>query len=102
MAKRIGACRALLNAPMREGHEGDVDIQDVRKPVFQTLLYFTYTDQLPEVLSLMLCCTQDACMSPVFCQAHPLAELKYSSIGWDEGYDIPVRSKQRRCQVSSY
>lgn len=35
---------------MREGHEGDVDIQDVRKPVFQTLLYFTYTDQLPEVL----------------------------------------------------
>ena len=42
-------CRALLNAPMREGQEGDVDIQDVRKPVFQALLYFTYTDQLPEV-----------------------------------------------------
>lgn len=34
---------------MREGQEGDVDIQDVRKPVFQALLYFTYTDQLPEV-----------------------------------------------------
>ena len=42
-------CRALLNAPMREGQEGDVDIKDVRKPVFQALLYFTYTDQLPEV-----------------------------------------------------
>lgn len=42
-------CRALLNAPMREGQEGDVDIQDVRKPVFQALLFFTYTDQLPEV-----------------------------------------------------
>lgn len=41
--------RALLNAPMREGQEGDVDIKDVRKPVFQALLYFTYTDQLPEV-----------------------------------------------------
>ncbi len=34
---------------MREGQEGDVDIKDVRKPVFQALLYFTYTDQLPEV-----------------------------------------------------
>ena len=45
-------CRALLNAPMREGQEGDVDIQDVRKPVFQALLYFTYTDQLPEVQSV--------------------------------------------------
>ena len=43
-------CRALLNAPMREGQEGDVDIKDVRKPVFQALLYFTYTDQLPEVI----------------------------------------------------
>ena len=37
---------------MREGQEGDVDIQDVRKPVFQALLYFTYTDQLPEVQSI--------------------------------------------------
>ena len=46
-------CRALLNAPMREGQEGDVDIQDVRKPVFQALLYFTYTDQLPEVLTVL-------------------------------------------------
>ena len=26
-----------------------MDIKDVRKPVFQALLYFTYTDQLPEV-----------------------------------------------------
>ncbi len=34
---------------MREGQEGDVDSKDVRKPVFQALLYFTYTDQLPEV-----------------------------------------------------
>lgn len=45
------ACRALLNAPMIEGQQGEVDIQDVRKPVFQALLYFTYTDQLPEVHS---------------------------------------------------
>ena len=48
-------CRALLNAPMREGQEGDVDIKDVRKPVFQALLYFTYTDQLPEVSNLLHC-----------------------------------------------
>ena len=34
---------------MIEGQQGEVDIQDVRKPVFQALLYFTYTDQLPEV-----------------------------------------------------
>lgn len=51
VAHKFMDCRALLNAPMREGQEGDVDIQDVRKPVFQALLYFTYTDQLPEVTS---------------------------------------------------
>ena len=41
--------KALLDAPMREGKEGVVDIQDVRAPVFRTLLHFLYTDSLPEV-----------------------------------------------------
>lgn len=50
LTARSPVFRALLNAPMREGQEGDVDIKDVRKPVFQALLYFTYTDQLPEEL----------------------------------------------------
>ena len=47
--------KALLDAPMREGKEGMVDIQDVRAPVFRTLLYFLYTDSLPEVRTP--CCT---------------------------------------------
>ena len=34
---------------MREGKEGVVTIQDVRAPVFRTLLHFVYTDTLPEV-----------------------------------------------------
>ena len=48
--------KALLDAPMREGKEGVVTIQDVRAPVFRTLLHFVYTDSLPEVrcLDLML------------------------------------------------
>lgn len=37
---------------MREGKEGVVDIQDVRAPVFRTLLHFLYTDSLPEVRRL--------------------------------------------------
>ena len=41
--------KALLDAPMREGKEGVVTIQDVRAPVFRTLLHFVYTDSLPEV-----------------------------------------------------
>lgn len=88
MPKRHGDGRALLNAPMREGHEGDVDIQDVRKPVFQTLLYFTYTDQLPEVLPCSCYAAQVTLAPPClltyvawFHQAHLLSEVKYSSIG---------------------
>jgi hypothetical protein len=44
--------KALLDAPMREGKEGVVTIQDVRAPVFRTLLHFVYTDSLPEVRRL--------------------------------------------------
>ncbi|PSC69902.1 BTB POZ and MATH domain-containing 2-like isoform A [Micractinium conductrix] len=42
--------RALLTGPMREGHESSIDIQHVRAPVFRALLYFAYTDALPEEL----------------------------------------------------
>ena len=42
-------CRALLNAPMKEGQDGVVDVQDVRAPVFKALLHFVYTDELSEV-----------------------------------------------------
>ena len=44
--------RALLTGPMREGHESDIDIQDVRAPVFKALLYFAYTDSLPDDLQV--------------------------------------------------
>jgi speckle-type POZ protein len=44
--------RALLTGPMREGQEGSVDVQDVRAPVFRALLYFAYTDSLPEELQV--------------------------------------------------
>ena len=40
--------RALLNAPMREGQEGRVEIADMKAPVFRVLLHFVYTDVLPE------------------------------------------------------
>ena len=48
--------KALLDAPMREGKEGVVDIQDVRAPVFRTLLHFLYTDSLPDVRLLTMTC----------------------------------------------
>ena len=52
--------RALLTGPMREGHQSSIDIQDVRAPVFRALLYFAYTDSLPEDLQvecgIRLCC----------------------------------------------
>lgn len=60
---------------MIEGQQGEVDIQDVRKPVFQALLYFTYTDQLPEVLpatlpphqnSFVVCITTNILLQPLY------------------------------------
>ncbi len=53
--------KALLDAPMREGKEGVVTIQDVRAPVFRTLLHFVYTDSLPEVRPLFASCLQVRC-----------------------------------------
>lgn len=47
--------RALLTGPMREGHQSSIDIQDVRAPVFRALLYFAYTDSLPDDLQVMSC-----------------------------------------------
>lgn len=49
LAARSPVFDALLNGEMREGKEGVVTIQDVRPPVFRALLYFAYTDELPEV-----------------------------------------------------
>lgn len=49
LATRSAVFRALLNAPMREGTEGVVTLEDVRAPVFRALLHFVYTDSLPEV-----------------------------------------------------
>lgn len=43
--------KALLGGGMREGKEDEVEIQDVRAPVFRALLHFAYTDALPEVSS---------------------------------------------------
>ncbi len=44
--------RALLTGPMKEGHQSSIDIQDVRAPVFRALLYFAYTDSLPDDLQV--------------------------------------------------
>lgn len=44
--------RALLTGPMKEGHQSSIDIQDVRAPVFRALLYFAYTDTLPDDLQV--------------------------------------------------
>ncbi|CAD7696911.1 unnamed protein product [Ostreobium quekettii] len=41
---------ALLNIPMREGSEGVADIKDIQPPVFKALLFFMYTDSLPDEL----------------------------------------------------
>ena len=49
LSTRSAVFRALLNAPMREGAEGVVTLEDVRAPVFRALLHFIYTDSLPEV-----------------------------------------------------
>jgi BTB/POZ domain len=51
--------KALLGGGMREGKEDQVEIQDVRAPVFRALLHFAYTDALPEVDRTAQCC---ACM----------------------------------------
>lgn len=40
--------RALLNTPMREGHDGKVVIHDIKAPVFRVLLHYVYTDSLPD------------------------------------------------------
>ncbi len=37
-----------MNAPMREGQEGRVVIEDMKAAVFRVLLYYVYTDSLPE------------------------------------------------------
>lgn len=50
LSTRSAVFRALLNAPMREGAEGVVTLEDVRAPVFRALLHFIYTDALPEEL----------------------------------------------------
>lgn len=49
LAARSTIFEAMLNGEMREGREGIVHIKDVRPPVFRALLYFAYTDELPEV-----------------------------------------------------
>ena len=52
LSTRSAVFRALLHAPMREGAEGVVTLEDVRAPVFRALLHFVYTDSLPEVRRL--------------------------------------------------
>ena len=56
LTTRSAVFRALLNAPMREGAEGVVTLEDVRAPVFRALLHFIYTDALPEVSHLLCGC----------------------------------------------
>ncbi len=46
--------KALLGGGMREGKEDQVEIQDVRAPVFRALLHFAYTDALPEARTQLL------------------------------------------------
>ncbi|KAK9826376.1 hypothetical protein WJX81_005251 [Elliptochloris bilobata] len=50
LTARSPVFHALLNSGMREGAEGVVKLEDVRAPVFRTLLQFVYTDALPQDL----------------------------------------------------
>lgn len=64
--------KALLGGGMREGKEDQVEIQDVRAPVFRALLHFAYTDALPEARAELLYAVH-ACSSRVhrLCLASP-------------------------------
>lgn len=49
LSTRSPVFAGMLRADMRENQEGVVTVQDVRAPVFRALLWFIYTDSLPEV-----------------------------------------------------
>lgn len=55
---------ALLSGPMREGHEGQVEIQDIRAPVFKAMLHFVYGDTLPEEEESSIATTTVATSAP--------------------------------------
>ena len=50
MSARSSTFRAMLRtgAEMREGSDGVMCLRDIRAPVFRHLLYFIYTDSLPD------------------------------------------------------
>jgi len=48
LGTRSPVFRALLSGGMKEDEEGEVNVVDVRPPVFKALLYFVYADALPE------------------------------------------------------
>ena len=62
LTARSAVFNALLKAPMREGTEGIVKLQDIRAPVFRALLHFVYTDSLPAVGALAGCLVLDSWM----------------------------------------
>ena len=71
LTARSAVFNALLNAPMREGAEGVVKLQDIRAPVFRALLHFVYTDSLPAVS--LCCCWELSPALPMPFQADGLA-----------------------------
>lgn len=55
LSTRSPVFAGMLRSEMRENQEGLVTVQDVKAPVFRALLYFMYTDSLPEVTFVLIC-----------------------------------------------
>ena len=56
MQARSSVFRSMLGAGMQEGETGVITISDLAPDVFEALLYFIYTDGLPEHLQVRQCC----------------------------------------------
>lgn len=46
---RSNVLRALLDSQWKEGSEEVIKIDDVRPEIFEVLLHYVYTDNIPEV-----------------------------------------------------
>ena len=60
MQARSSVFRSMLGAGMQEGETGVITISDMQPNVFEALLHFVYTDELPDDLQVLarspLCC----------------------------------------------
>ena len=52
MQARSSVFRSMLGAGMQEGETGVITISDMQPNVFEALLHFVYTDELPDDLQV--------------------------------------------------